>query len=153
MAGFPKVPSRSDFGPKYVNVRPIQNPNRELDAGIFNLIVWQIAGCGRTAAQAMLLYDANIGLILRRLAFDPDDVLGPDAVTIDRAGSNFTFNFLGTYKDERGTETLFRPRAAIPFMQTGSSSNAGVAINGQSVVVQAFNGEDSNNIRFVLLVW
>lgn len=147
------MPSRSDFGPKYVNVRPIQNPDRELDAGIFNLIVWQIAGCGRTAAQAMILYDANLGIILRRLAFDPDGVLGPDAVTVDRAGSNFTFTFSALYADERGTPTLFRPRAAMPFMQTGGSSGAAVSVSGQSVTVNAFNSESPTDIRFVLLIW
>src|SRR5678815_3401620 len=52
--GFPTRPSRSAFGPQYVNKRPVIRNDREIGQEIFNLLFWQVAGLSVAGAVALL---------------------------------------------------------------------------------------------------
>lgn len=157
-AGFPNRPSRTDYGPPLVDVRPVTQPDRELGAEPVNLAWWQAAGAGRTVPMAVIVYNGTTdSLVHRALAFDPNEVLTPAAVTIVKNGTgDYTITFQASYPDESGRQVAFAPRAALAMVQSNANPNIqGVCgVNGQSVTVRVADASNvATNGTVVVLVW
>lgn len=157
-SGFPNRPGRTDFGPPLVNVRPVTQPDRELGADPVNLAWWQAAGAGRTTPMAVIIYNGTANsLVHRALAFDPNEVLPPSAVTIVKNGTgDYTITFQASYADESGRQVPFAPRAALAMVQSNVNPNIqGVCgVSGQSVTVRVANAANTaTDATVVILVW
>lgn len=157
-SGFPNRPDRNDFGPPLVNVRPVTQPDRELGAEPVNLAWWQAAGAGRTVPMATIIYNGTTNtLVHRALAFDPNEVLPPSAVTIVKNGTgDYTVTFQASYPDEAGRQVVFAPRAALAMVQSNVNPNIqGVCgVSGQSVTVRVANASNVATDGVVLIqVW
>jgi hypothetical protein len=61
MSGFPNRPSRDDFGPPFVDTRPIRNPATQVGQKLLELIAFQTTGLGLVAARAFVIFDATAG--------------------------------------------------------------------------------------------
>jgi len=155
MPGFPRIPSRSAFGPTFQNVRPVKDPARELDAATMNLLAWQVAGAGRTVPQAWLTYDGSIpSMVDYREAFSPRVDVGIPG-NVKNGTGDYTFTYAATYEDENGAEVSFAPSMAIAAVQNGAAGvEATAAVSGQTIRVRVRNAAGTFVDGIVLLlVW
>lgn len=136
MSGFPATPTRTAFGPEMKNKRTPRNPETDLNANQMNLLFWQVAGAGRTVAQASLVYDgAAPGVTYQALAFDPKQELGNIAVVKNGVG-DYVFTFASTYLNQNGVATPFVPGMAMVSLQNPVvNDSVQFSIAGQSVTV------------------
>lgn len=161
MAGFPRIPTRSSFGPTMEDFLPVRNPKKDLGAAPINLSFWQIAGIGRTVASAAIVFDpaalSGAGKITRQaLTFDPKGEIDPISHTINAAG-DYEFTFASSYVDETGTAVPFFPILAIANpLGIGANPLIGLTdLDGSTVevrIVQAANGTLTSS-TLSLLVW
>jgi hypothetical protein len=71
--GFPARPDLSSYGPTLQNAVPVRDPERELDAAVFNLLRHQAAGMGLLSPRVLLkltVADPAV-LIARAEAWNP----------------------------------------------------------------------------------
>src|SRR5688500_9328823 len=74
MSGFPTRMSRAAFGPTYVNAFKVNDPTKEIDASVYNLAFWQLAGAGLVSPRAVIFCDASgsaCTTLEQFLAWDP----------------------------------------------------------------------------------
>lgn len=105
MPGFPTRPSRLAFGPLvYSNRFAPQEPNKEVDAKIFNLDYWQVAGCGvmswRTFAAISVDGAGAVSLSASAEAWDSEAAVVP-ALSKEAVG-HYRLTYDATYPDEVG---------------------------------------------------
>jgi len=109
MSGFPVRSSRSDFGPKPVNTRPVRDPERDLDASIGHLLFHQVAGASAAGARAWLATDIvagpDVAIAARGESWNPDDIqtspYTPPIVARSGVGV-YTVDYQAEYPDENG---------------------------------------------------
>ena len=103
MSGSPNRPSRDAYGPTYKNERRVNNPEKELDAAIANLLMWQAAGIGLVTPKAKLLIDgATATVIYQGLTFDPNGEL-PDLVVTRNGPGDYEIDFpASSFPDQNG---------------------------------------------------
>ncbi len=112
MSGFPLRPDRASFGEVLVNAAPVRDPSRQLDAAIFNLLTWQVAGLGLLAPRALVLFTAQASppLIARAEAWNPRGETGGQLVppTLTRNGTgDYLVTWPSPVPDENGaSQTL-----------------------------------------------
>ena len=136
-------------------MRPVTNPQKELDADQMNLTFWQVAGAGRVLPQATIVYvGATPLLTYQALAFDPRELLGNIANAKTGVGV-YTFTFASTYKDEAGNDVAFTPRAAQAMVQGAAAQVQAVPnLNGQVVQVIVMDGAGAPaDATILLMVW
>lgn len=158
MPGYPNLPNRAAFGPSVLeNVRPVQNPKRELSAEQMMLTFWQMAGAGRMLPQFITVLDgAQVTPVteFQAKAFDPRGEL-PNIEPVDNGVGDYTWTFDTTYKDENGQDTLFSPKGAMAFVQGGAARDeAGATVVGQTVQVEVRDSANAaKDAKVLLLVW
>lgn len=155
MSGFPSRPTRTTFGPPLVNVRPVSQPDKELDAGIVDLAWWQMAGASRTTALAVVIYNGTTqARVFQGLAWDASNKQAPIPAVKVGTGQ-YTFTFASSYPDEKGQQISFTPRAAIAFVQGAAAQIQAVCtINGQAVSVEVANQANTHvDATFMMMVW
>lgn len=162
MSGFPRLPTRSSFGPTMENVRAVQNPKKELGADPINLALWQVAGAGRTVPSAVLHFDPTAAsgageVTAQFLTFDPDGQLGDISHAVNATGE-YTFTFASTYDDETGTAVSFAPKVALASLTEIDATNPYVAnaeISGLDVNVTVFRADTGakTDKTIAVLVW
>lgn len=109
MSGFPIRSSRSDFGPKPVNTRPVRDPERDLDASIGHLLFHQVAGASAAGCRAWLatqiVAGPDVAIAARGESWNPNDIqtspYTPPVVTRSSLGV-YTVDYLTEYPDENG---------------------------------------------------
>jgi hypothetical protein len=73
MSGLPLRPDRDSFGPTYLDSTAVRDPQKNLSAGVFNLLTWQVAGIGLLSPRVLLWFTANTSpdVIGRAEAWNP----------------------------------------------------------------------------------
>ena len=101
-----------------------------------NLLFWQMAGAGRTVAQALIVYDGTQpGITYQALAFDPKQELGNIQAVRNGVG-DYVFTFAATYPNQLGVATPFAPGMAMVSLQNPAlNDSVQFSISGQSVTV------------------
>jgi len=103
--GFPIRTSRSAFGPKPENTKPVRDPRKHLSADIGALMMWQIAGSGLMVPTARMIFTVTgttLALLQHTEAFQPDGGTAP--VTVRTGAGVYTFVYLANYPDEQGDD-------------------------------------------------
>jgi hypothetical protein len=112
---FPIRPSRSAFGPKPKNRRPVRDPSKDLDANIADLAFWQLAGLGVVGPVAWALCTVTgtaIALTSHAEAWNPDATLaGPTPVRV--SAGVYTVTYATQYPDKDGTLQTLNINAGI----------------------------------------
>ena len=161
MAGFPRIPSRADFGPLFQNRHAVRNRSQQADAATMNLLAWQVAGASRTVPRAMAFMGATGVLGYHVEAWATYATGSPTAMapTAGRSGAGvYHFRFGRHFPDEAGATSVFQPLAAMAFPQgvTGATGALGATtfVNGQLVGVTIRSSTGSGvDVPFILTVW
>jgi hypothetical protein len=107
MSGFPTRPDRNAFGATMVNSGAVRDPSRHLDASVWNLMAWQVAGLGLLAPRAMLYFNAAAfsAIVARAEAWNPkregSGAYADPEITVNGAG-NYTVAWPSSIPDELG---------------------------------------------------
>lgn len=103
MAGFPTRHSRSAFGPKRTNRRPVVNPLNEIGQEHYNLAFWQLAGLNMTGAIAVAVINVDGTLEAHAEAWDPDrKTVGPTGTKVGTGHYRLTYST--SYADQDGND-------------------------------------------------
>jgi len=106
MSGFPDRPSRDGFGPTMADDGIITDPERFVGSDQFNLLFWQLAGCGLVVPRAWALLNwsgAALSLAASAEAFDPKGLYVPTPAR--SAVGTYSLTYASTYPDKDGTST------------------------------------------------
>lgn len=100
MSGLPSRPGRDDFGPDVENSAPVRDPRKQIDASIFNLLMWQVSGMGIVAPRTALVFVAQPSptIVSRLEAWNPRQL-----TTGAYADPSLTRNATGDYTVEYPT--------------------------------------------------
>lgn len=166
MSGFPLRPDRASFGEVLVNAAPVRDPSRQLDAAIFNLLTWQVAGLGLLAPRALVLFTAQASppLLARAEAWNPRGQTGgayaPPVITRNGTG-DYTLAWTSPVPDADAVDQALSFSFAHAFTINADPSvvkhaqAAPVLALPRSVRVCVFNAAnalaDGNDVA--LLVW
>lgn len=106
MPGYPNKIIRTSLGPTYENANKVANPKQEIDAAVFNLMAWQVAGMNGCVPRGVIIGqadNASISLLKQWFAWDPNGALGPTALTRTGVGA-YTWQLpgSGSYPDMNG---------------------------------------------------
>jgi hypothetical protein len=143
MAGFPTRTSRAAFGPTYVNSFKVNDPQKEIDASIYNLAFWQLAASGLATPRAVIFCDASgtgCTTVEQLLAWDPFRVLG--LLVWVRTGTGvYTCQFAATYPDMDGNAipTNLRPGGAWITEANDKSSAYAKMLSPTQAEVKTYN--------------
>jgi len=140
MSSFPLLPSRTDFGPTYQNERPVENPEREIGATIYNSAFWDLAGTCRSSARGWFKFSWDGALVTtdaQGFAWDPNGALADLTVTRVNQGV-YSFAFSAQYADDTGTLRSLVINGANcsqinPVVEAGTHTGA----NGPAVLTDA----------------
>lgn len=117
MPGYPNKITRNALGPTYQNATKIGNPKEEIDASIFNLMCWQVAGMNAVSYRGVIIGrvdNATIELLSQSFAWDPNGILGPTVLNRSGAGIySWTLPSAGIYSDMNGNAVPANVTAAI----------------------------------------
>lgn len=159
MSGFPRRPSRAAYGPTFVNVRPVVNPEQEPGADWGNLVSWQGAGLSQAAQRATItgtVAGSAVTTVYQGLAWDPDSALSNITFTYVAAG-RYSFEFSASYNDQNGnSQSLALVGGVVAAMNTTSLFTGIVNMtNGYSGEVRIFNssGTLADPPAFLLQLW
>lgn len=112
MPGYPNKITRAALGPTYVNSTKIGNPAEEIDAAVFNLMAWQMAGLNLVAPRAVIIGQAENGqpiLYKQWLSWDPNGALANTQFTRTGTGVyTWALPGSGTYADMNGNLVVFQ---------------------------------------------
>lgn len=115
--GYPNRPSRTSFGPKLKNPKPVTNPETQADAGAFNLDFWQISGAGLMVPRAWAVLDATSGTMTMPAnaeAWNPNKTQA--APTPARSGVGlYTLAYAASYLDNNDSSIGLAIVAAMAF--------------------------------------
>lgn len=127
MPGYPNKITRAALGPTYQNATKIGNPKEEIDASVFNLMAWQVAGLSGTAPRAVIIGRANVStpdFLKQWLAWDPNGTLGPTIFTRTGVGAyTWALPGTGTYSDMNGNAVAVNVEFAFAFVMTDANRN------------------------------
>jgi hypothetical protein len=107
MSGFPTRPDRNAFGQTMQNSGAVRDPSRHLDASVWNLMAWQVAGLGLIVPRAMLYFTANASpaILARAEAWNPkregSGAYADPGFTVNGAG-DYTVAWPSSIPDELG---------------------------------------------------
>lgn len=109
MSGSPNRPGRDSFGPDVENSAPVRDPRKQIDAGIFNLLMWQTAGMGLVTPRTALLFVAGVGptIVSRLEAWNAKQLsTGPyaDPTLTRNATGDYTVEYPTPVPDELGDD-------------------------------------------------
>ena len=121
MSGFPNRPNRKAFGPKYLDDKPVRDPQKEVSAQIGNLGYHQVAGLGVVSCLAWALIDVSAETVLAHAeAWNPNgETASPfDPPTFAKTATGdgeLTYN--STYPDEDGVDVATNFAAGLATLQ------------------------------------
>jgi hypothetical protein len=147
MSGWPQKITRAALGPIYENASKVTNPKKNLDAGILNLLAWQVAGLNGTAPRGLVrctLSGTVVTVTHQWFAWDPDGALAKMAWTRSSTGV-FTWTLPGTgsYADANGISVPAGLIGCSPIYQ-GTANNqlvADVNVDGISGTMNAYDAD------------
>lgn len=120
MAGFPTRSSRTAFGPKRANRRPVVNPLHEIGQEHYNLAFAQIAGMNMVTPIAWALMAANGAILAHAEAWDPDRKTAGPTSTRTGAGT-YKLTYATSYPDQDGQDVTIGFYGANVSPQTSGS--------------------------------
>ena len=125
MSGFPTKPTRTSFGPTYVNRYPVREPNKEIGDTIANQLFWQVAGLGVVSpiAIAQIVFDgAGAGTLgFSAEAWDSDG--GSVPTLVDVGTGIFRLEYSATVNDETGAAIALAFHSAKAYGLSTSTAN------------------------------
>lgn len=157
MGGFPTRASRSSLGPTYENEAPVTDPTREIDASVYNINFWQVAGISQTSPIVVIKATVSGGVVTTQeqaLAWDPNSGISKISFVYEAAGI-YSFAFSSQYPDERGTNVSLTLRSglvtasnSIPYngTHTGADNQAVLTDSAQSWTVNELVGKTVYNL-------
>lgn len=125
--GFPQIPTRDSFGPKYVNAANPKFPEQELIAADVELASWQAALLSKTSPSVIVIAEANAPWAITSIArtHDPKGILSDPAVVAISDTREIDFNV--QYENEAGELRQFLPFAAQVFPYFADTTDQGAA--------------------------
>lgn len=137
--GSPSRPDRNSFGQVMVNRGAVRDPQRDLDASIWNLMAWQLAGIGLLAPRVMLHFtlSGTPAIIRRAESWNPSrattGAYADPAFTVNGTG-DITVAWPSAVQDDEGNSV----NVAFTFAQAFVvNSDPSVKKSAQAAVVNA----------------
>lgn len=137
MPGYPNKITRNSLGPTYVNAGKLGKVDEEADAGVFNLMCWQVSGMSGCCPRAVIIGqadNASISFIKQWFAWDPNGNLGQTTFGRTSAGVyTWALPGSGTYGDMNGNPTVFQADFAYVLVMGNSDRNVIAALNSDNI--------------------
>lgn len=137
--GSPSRPDRSNYGPTMVNRGAVRDPERDLDADVWNLLAWQLAGAGLVLPRVMLHFTLSgaPAIIRRAETWNParatTGVYADPSFTVNGTG-DITITWPSSVPDDAGNTVNIAFAFAQAFVV---NSDPSVKKSAQAAVVNA----------------
>lgn len=152
--GFPTRISRAALGPKRRDRGGVAGPDDiSVNAWVFELEHWQLAGVNQTSAMVSALFTAGATPTFGSSSEAWDPNAESDAPTLSRVGAgHFRLTFPTTAADENGTEVAIVLDRARAEPQTGSDYRCTATASGNVVDVYLRNSAGTL-VDDAILIW